>query len=156
MFQGGKGQEAVSGQGSNTYTQINILVQDSNPAPVEWALNCVQRGKAKWQSLDHGLNNIHKSLSYLIQYSNPSPLFVACLQGGEGQWLSLDQELVMEEGEVVGTKVPTGHSLLLEAHFELPCGASFRAISPYLLFSSLSFSLWYIWNKNINNHTHTC
>ncbi|XP_054720543.1 uncharacterized protein LOC129230167 [Uloborus diversus] len=40
---------------------------------------------------------------------------------GEGQWLSLDQELVMEEGEVVGTKVPTGHSLLLEAHFELPC-----------------------------------
>ncbi|KAG8189118.1 hypothetical protein JTE90_028657 [Oedothorax gibbosus] len=42
-------------------------------------------------------------------------------EGGEGQWLSLDQELMMEEGEVVGTKVPTGHSLLLEAHFELPC-----------------------------------
>ncbi|GIY71958.1 hypothetical protein CDAR_47931 [Caerostris darwini] len=40
---------------------------------------------------------------------------------GEGQWLSLDQDLVMQDGEVVGTKVPTGHSLLLEAHFELPC-----------------------------------
>ncbi|CAL1285882.1 unnamed protein product, partial [Larinioides sclopetarius] len=40
---------------------------------------------------------------------------------GEGQWLSLDQELVMQDGEIVGTKVPTGHSLLLEAHFELPC-----------------------------------
>ncbi|GIY65710.1 protein unc-13 homolog A [Caerostris extrusa] len=39
---------------------------------------------------------------------------------GEGQWLSLDQDLVMQDGEVVGTKVPTGHSLLLEAH-ELPC-----------------------------------
>ncbi|GFS29195.1 hypothetical protein NPIL_655762 [Nephila pilipes] len=47
-----------------------------------------------------------------IKYTNES---------GEGQWLSLDQELVMENGEVVGTKVPTGHSLLLEAHFELPC-----------------------------------
>lgn len=43
-------------------------------------------------------------------------------QPEEGQWLSLDQELVIEEGEVVGTKVPTGHSLLLEAHFEVGCG----------------------------------
>ncbi|XP_042894780.1 protein unc-13 homolog B isoform X2 [Parasteatoda tepidariorum] len=47
-----------------------------------------------------------------VKYSN---------EVGEGQWLSLDQELMMEEGEVVGTKVPTGHSLLLETHFELPC-----------------------------------
>lgn len=45
-----------------------------------------------------------------------------CFQPEEGQWLSLDQELVIEEGEVVGTKVPTGHSLLLEAHFEVGCG----------------------------------
>lgn len=39
---------------------------------------------------------------------------------GEGEWLSLDSELIMAEGEVKGTKSPTGHSILVEAHFELP------------------------------------
>ncbi|KAL1508906.1 hypothetical protein ABEB36_003726 [Hypothenemus hampei] len=37
-----------------------------------------------------------------------------------GQWLSLDAELVMKDGEVVGTKTPTGHSLLVDCRFELP------------------------------------
>ncbi|XP_023214439.1 protein unc-13 homolog A-like [Centruroides sculpturatus] len=49
----------------------------------------------------------------LIQFSN---------EVGEGEWLSLDAELVMANGEVVGTKIPTGHSILIEAHFELPYG----------------------------------
>ncbi|RWS16439.1 protein unc-13 A-like protein [Dinothrombium tinctorium] len=39
---------------------------------------------------------------------------------GEGQWISLDAELVMNEGEVCGTHTPTGHILLIEAHFEPP------------------------------------
>ncbi|KAF5304324.1 hypothetical protein FQA39_LY09703 [Lamprigera yunnana] len=39
---------------------------------------------------------------------------------GSGQWLSLDAELVMRDGEVVGTKSPTGHSLLVDCRFELP------------------------------------
>ncbi|XP_064474619.1 protein unc-13 homolog B-like isoform X4 [Ornithodoros turicata] len=39
---------------------------------------------------------------------------------GEGEWLSLDSELIMADGEVKGTKNPTGHSILVEAHFELP------------------------------------
>ncbi|XP_067124975.1 protein unc-13 homolog B isoform X3 [Centruroides vittatus] len=47
----------------------------------------------------------------LIQFSN---------EVGEGEWLSLDAELVVENREVVGTKIPTGHSILIEAHFELP------------------------------------
>ncbi|XP_075749503.1 protein unc-13 homolog B isoform X7 [Rhipicephalus microplus] len=39
---------------------------------------------------------------------------------GEGKWLSLDSELILADGEVRGTKNPTGHSILIEAHFELP------------------------------------
>ena len=44
------------------------------------------------------------------------------LQEGSGQWLSLEAELVMRDGEVVGTKNPTGHSLLVDCRFELPFG----------------------------------
>ncbi|KAI5724921.1 hypothetical protein M8J77_008782 [Diaphorina citri] len=43
---------------------------------------------------------------------------------GPGQWLSLDGELVMMGGEVVGTKIPTGHSILMDCRFELPFGSS--------------------------------
>ncbi|KAK4880863.1 hypothetical protein RN001_004182 [Aquatica leii] len=46
-----------------------------------------------------------------VQYAN---------EEGSGQWLSLDAELVMRDGEVVGTKSPTGHSLLVDCRFELP------------------------------------
>ncbi|KAJ8982329.1 hypothetical protein NQ317_009444 [Molorchus minor] len=46
-----------------------------------------------------------------VQYSN---------EEGNGHWLSLDAELVMRDGEVVGTKMPTGHSLLVDCRFELP------------------------------------
>lgn len=38
--------------------------------------------------------------------------------------MSLDAELVMMGGEVVGTKNPTGHSLLVDCRFELPFGKS--------------------------------
>ncbi|EEB16051.1 unc-13, putative, partial [Pediculus humanus corporis] len=48
-----------------------------------------------------------------IQYSN---------EEGTGQWISLNAELVMRDGEVVGTKTPTGDSLLLDCRFELPFG----------------------------------
>ncbi|KXZ75740.1 hypothetical protein TcasGA2_TC035020 [Tribolium castaneum] len=48
-----------------------------------------------------------------VQYSN---------EEGNGQWLSLEAELVMRDGEVVGTKNPTGHSLLVDCRFELPFG----------------------------------
>ncbi|GLV31616.1 hypothetical protein CBL_07377 [Carabus blaptoides fortunei] len=46
-----------------------------------------------------------------VQYAN---------EDGNGQWLSLEGELEMRDGEVVGTKSPTGHSLLVDCRFELP------------------------------------
>ncbi|XP_057334436.1 protein unc-13 homolog A-like isoform X10 [Microplitis mediator] len=39
-----------------------------------------------------------------------------------GQWVSLDSEVEMRGGEVVGTKTPTGHSLLISCRFEQPFG----------------------------------
>ena len=51
---------------------------------------------------------------------------VNSIQAGAGQWLSLDAELVMRDGEVVGTKNPTGHVLLVDARFELPLGKTFN------------------------------
>jgi hypothetical protein len=47
---------------------------------------------------------------------------ICFFQEGTGQWLSLEAELVMRDGEVVGTKNPTGHSLLVDCRFELPFG----------------------------------
>ncbi|CAH1990570.1 unnamed protein product [Acanthoscelides obtectus] len=48
---------------------------------------------------------------HTVHYSN---------EEGCGQWRSLEAELVMRDGEVVGTKTPTGHSLLVDCRFELP------------------------------------
>jgi hypothetical protein len=36
------------------------------------------------------------------------------------QWFSIDADLVTVNGEVQGTRDPTGHMLLLDLHFELP------------------------------------
>lgn len=44
------------------------------------------------------------------------------LQEGKGRWLSLDQELVIQNGEIVGTRFPSEHHVLLDARFELPYG----------------------------------
>jgi hypothetical protein len=44
------------------------------------------------------------------------------MQDGTGQWLPLEAELVMRDGEVVGTKTATGHAILIDARFELPYG----------------------------------
>ncbi|XP_031782922.1 protein unc-13 homolog A isoform X6 [Nasonia vitripennis] len=46
-----------------------------------------------------------------VSYSN---------EDGSGQWVSLDSELEMRDGEVFATKTPTGHNLLLDCRFELP------------------------------------
>ncbi|KAK9871095.1 hypothetical protein WA026_011378 [Henosepilachna vigintioctopunctata] len=48
-----------------------------------------------------------------VQYSN---------EESSGQWLPLEADLVMRDGEVVGTENPTGHSLLVDCRFELPFG----------------------------------
>ncbi|XP_048250528.1 protein unc-13 homolog B-like isoform X1 [Haliotis rufescens] len=41
-------------------------------------------------------------------------------QEGEGKWLSLEAELIMQNGEVIGTQHQTGHNVLIDARFELP------------------------------------
>ncbi|XP_052796783.1 protein unc-13 homolog A-like isoform X3 [Mya arenaria] len=41
-------------------------------------------------------------------------------QEGEGKWMTLDSELIMQNGEIKGTRYPTGHSVLIEARFEIP------------------------------------
>ena len=46
------------------------------------------------------------------------------VQDGAGQWLSMDSEIIMKNGEPIGTQGPTGHYVLLDAHFELPSGKS--------------------------------
>lgn len=43
-------------------------------------------------------------------------------QEGQGKWFSLDGELIMKNGEIVGTRGSTGHSILIDARFELPYG----------------------------------
>ncbi|GFO13544.1 protein unc-13 homolog b-like isoform x12, partial [Plakobranchus ocellatus] len=45
---------------------------------------------------------------------------------GKGKWLALDSELVINNGEVVGTRVPTEHRILIDARFELPNGERMR------------------------------
>lgn len=40
----------------------------------------------------------------------------------QGQWYQLDMELILMNGEVAGTRNPTGHMILLDCRFELPFG----------------------------------
>ncbi|TGZ38281.1 Phorbol ester/diacylglycerol-binding protein unc-13 [Temnothorax longispinosus] len=45
-----------------------------------------------------------------------------------GQWVSLGLELEQRGNEIVGTKKPTGHSLLIDCRLELPYVATLRSI----------------------------
>jgi hypothetical protein len=54
-------------------------------------------------------------------------------EGSCQQWLVLEAELVMRDSEVVGTKNPTGHSLLVDCRFELPFGEFLLSISALLV-----------------------
>lgn len=40
----------------------------------------------------------------------------------QGQWYQLDMEIILMDGEVAGTKNPTGHMILLDCRFEPPFG----------------------------------
>lgn len=42
-----------------------------------------------------------------------------------GKWYSIDTDLILMDGEVAGTRDPTGHMLLLDLRFELPFGEFF-------------------------------
>lgn len=41
---------------------------------------------------------------------------------GNEQWYNIDTEQIIVNGEVQGTRDPTGHMILLDLHFELPFG----------------------------------
>lgn len=60
--------------------------------------------------------------------------------------MSLDAELVMMDGEVVGTKNPTGHSLLVDCRFELPFGKY------YLYFNIKQFMFFFLNTITIYNN----
>jgi len=47
-----------------------------------------------------------------------------CEQEGDGEWVSLDSEIIMKNGEPIGTQTPTGHYVLLDTRFEPPPGMS--------------------------------
>lgn len=49
------------------------------------------------------------------------------------RWWPLDQDAILMNGEVVGTKTPTGHSILLDCRFELPYGGKTTHRLVYLL-----------------------
>lgn len=42
---------------------------------------------------------------------------------GPGKWIFLDAEFSLRNGEIIGTHIPTGHSLHVDSRFELPGGA---------------------------------
>lgn len=44
-----------------------------------------------------------------------------------GQWYQLDSELILLDGDIVGTKNPTGHMIMLDCRFEPPFGRYFFA-----------------------------
>jgi len=44
------------------------------------------------------------------------------VQEGDGEWVSLDSEIIMKNGEPIGTQTPTGHYVLLDTRFEPPPG----------------------------------
>ena len=39
-----------------------------------------------------------------------------------GTWFPLHSEVVMENGQILCTRNPTGHRVLIDYRFELPCG----------------------------------
>lgn len=63
-----------------------------------------------------------KESTHHVSFHPSFNCLLSWLQEGPGEWVSLDAELVMMNGEVVGTKNPTGHSLLVDCRFELPFG----------------------------------
>lgn len=78
---------------------------------------------------------VNKALSWgrMLFCSVSTWLSFILLQEGTGQWVSLDAELVMRDGEVVATKTPTGDSLLLDCRFELPFGELLISILFYII-----------------------
>lgn len=50
---------------------------------------------------------------------------------GQGTWLPLDAEFIVEKGEICGTHTATDHSILIEAHFEPPFEYTIEDVSEF-------------------------
>ncbi|XP_056632354.1 uncharacterized protein LOC130442346 [Diorhabda sublineata] len=119
----------IQAQQFNTYVTLKLQNVKSTTVTVKGATPCWEQDFLfETNNLDTGLLievwskgmiwdraiGYHWIPLQTIQYSN---------EEGNGQWRSLEAELVMRDGEVIGTKMPTGHSLLLDCRFELPFDA---------------------------------
>uniref|UniRef100_A0A6P7FZK2 Uncharacterized protein LOC114332330 isoform X1 n=1 Tax=Diabrotica virgifera virgifera TaxID=50390 RepID=A0A6P7FZK2_DIAVI len=119
----------IQAQQFNTYVTLKLQNVKSTTVTVKGATPCWEQDFLfETNNLDTGLLievwskgmiwdraiGYHWIPLQTIQYSN---------EEGIGQWRSLEAELVMRDGEVIGTKMPTGHSLLLDCRFELPFDA---------------------------------
>ena len=49
-------------------------------------------------------------------------LLILTMQESDGTWFPLHSEVVMENGQILCTRNPTGHRILIDYRFELPCG----------------------------------
>ncbi|XP_074596805.1 unc-13 isoform X2 [Brevipalpus obovatus] len=58
---------------------------------------------------------------------------------GDGQWVPMDAELILDGGEVIGSHSPVGHYVLIEAHFEPPFEYTFDDVSGMELLDSNNF-----------------
>ncbi|KOX76752.1 Phorbol ester/diacylglycerol-binding protein unc-13 [Melipona quadrifasciata] len=82
-----------------------------------WPLVCLGLGISLASRVNEGKTKIKK------KKINPDEEYTAeigRLREGSGQWVSLDSELEMRGAEIIGTKKPTGHSLLIDCRLELP------------------------------------
>ena len=52
----------------------------------------------------------------------PSVSSFPITQESGGRWITLDSEVVVENGQILYTRNPTGHSVLLDYRFEIPGG----------------------------------
>ncbi|KYN41233.1 Phorbol ester/diacylglycerol-binding protein unc-13 [Trachymyrmex septentrionalis] len=69
-----------------------------------------------------------------------------------GQWVSLGLELEQRGNEIVGTKKPTGHSLLIDCRLELPYDESDRAFAqPSTMTISDEFQPLHLFHKHAEN-----
>ncbi|XP_074033427.1 unc-13 isoform X10 [Leptinotarsa decemlineata] len=116
----------IQAQQFNTYATLKLQNVKSTTVTVKGATPCWEQDFLfETNNLDTGLLievwnkgmiwdraiGYHWIPLQTITYSN---------EEGNGQWRSLDAELVMRDGEVVGTKMATGHNLLVDCRFELP------------------------------------
>ncbi|XP_028966531.1 protein unc-13 homolog A-like [Galendromus occidentalis] len=119
----------LKGVGAQTSSYVVLKLQNVKSTTV-----AVRGNNPTWEQ-DFIFETSQMDASLVVELWNKGMLWdklVGCalipLQGiqysaepSEGVWLTLDAEFINStDGHPQGTKTPTGHQLLIEAHFELP------------------------------------